>query len=129
MPKSRKNLPAQVDALTRRICGEKAAQWAQAYPLSLFSCDNNERQFTKEDLCSSYIAGIRNFIKSIWHEAQKEMPKDGEWCLLQTTSGFRLAVRRPMQSGVYKWWLMDYSMYDGRGLEKWAYVDDLILSV
>ena len=76
---------------------------------------------------SSFIAGIKQYLQTIWHDANTELPNDGEWCLLRTTSGFRLATRRMMQSGVYKWWFMDYSMYDGKGLEQWAYVSDLVL--
>ena len=106
MPRRQKVAVRQVNALTRKDCVDK---------------------FTHEDLRSSFVAGIKQYLQSVWHDAQKELPKDGEWCLLQTTSGFRLAVRRPMNSGAYKWWLMDYSMYDGKGLERWAYVIDLVL--
>lgn len=127
MPRRQKIAVRQVNALTRKDCVDKASAWSQEYPPSLFSGDKDECKFTHEDLRSSFVAGIKQYLQSVWHDAQKELPKDGEWCLLQTTSGFRLAVRRTMNSGAYKWWLMDYSMYDGKDLERWAYVIDLVL--
>ena len=116
-----------VDTLSRKDCVDKGCAWAQGYPLNLFSGDVDECKFTRDDLRSSFIAGIKQYLQTIWHDANTELPNDGEWCLLRTTSGFRLATRRAMQSGVYKWWFMDYSMYDGKGLEQWAYVSDLVL--
>lgn len=127
MPRKQKIVAKQADTLTRKDCVDKASVWAHEYPLNLFSNNVDECKLNREDLRSSFVAGIKQYMQSVWHDAQKEFPKDGEWCLLQTTSGFRLAVRRPMNSGAYKWWLMDYSMYDGKGLERWAYVVDLVL--
>lgn len=127
MVRKLKTTAKQVDAFTKKDCADKGSVWAKNYPLNLFSGHANECLFTREDLRSSFVAGIREYLNSVWHDAQKELPKDGEWCLLETTSGFRLAVRRPMHSGIYKWWLMDYSMYDGKGLIRWAYVVDFVL--
>ena len=117
----------QINVLTRKDCTDKGSAWAQSYPLNLFSEDKDECKFTREDLRSSFVGGIKQFLHTVWHDVRKELPNDGEWCLLQTTSGFRLATRRVTQTGIYKWWLMDYSMYDGKGLEQWAYVSDLVL--
>lgn len=127
MARKLKATATQVDALTRNDCTEKGNAWAQDYPLNLFSEDKDECKFSRDDLRSSFVGGIKQFLQAVWHDVHKELPNDGEWCLLQTTSGFRLATRRVTQSGIYKWWLMDYSMYDGKGLEKWAYVSDLSL--
>ena len=116
-----------VDTLTKKDCADNGSVWAKDYPLNLFSGNAKECQCTREDLRSSFIAGISDFFKCVWHDPIKELPNDGEWCLLHTTSGFRLAVRRETQTGVHKWWLMDYSLYDGKGLKRWAYVSDLVL--
>lgn len=118
---------AQVDTLTRKGLTDKCRAWAQEYPLNLFCGSDGKEVFAREDLCTSFAAGIEQYLRDIWHKPDKELPKEGEWCLLQTPSGFRLAVRRTTQAGVCRWWLMDYSMYDGKGLERWAYVSDLVL--
>lgn len=125
MRKTKKMEAAQVDVLTRKDLADKGEMWAQKYPLNLFCGGDNREAFAREDLCISFAAGIEQYLRSIWHEPNKELPEEGEWCLLQTSCGFRLAVRRTTQTGVCRWWLMDYSMYDGRGLEHWAYVADL----
>lgn len=118
---------AQVDVLTRKDLADKGEMWAQNIR-STFSVEvDNREAFAREDLCTSFAAGIEQYLRDIWHKPDKELPKEGEWCLLQTSSGFRLAVRRTTQAGVCRWWLMDYSMYDGKGLERWAYVSDLVL--
>lgn len=127
MKRPKKETMVQVDALARDYCMNKGTEWAQEYPLNLFSNHNDGDKFSREDLRESFIAGIKSFMQSVWHDARKELPKDGEWCLIQGVSGFRLATRRAMQSGVYMWWFMDYAMYDGKGIERWAYISDLML--
>lgn len=127
MARKLKTTAKPIDTLTKKDCADNGAIWAKDYPLNLFSGDAKECQFTREDLRSSFVAGISYFFKCVWHDPIKELPNDGEWCLLHTTSGFRLAVRRETQSGVHKWWLMDYSLYDGKGINRWAYVSDLVL--
>lgn len=125
MRKIKKMETVQVDALTRKDLVDKSGIWAQKYPLNLFCGGDNREAFAREDLCTSFAAGIEQYLRDIWHKPDKELPKEGEWCLLQTSCGFRLAVRRTTQTGICRWWLMDYSMYDGRGLEHWAYIADL----
>ena len=124
-----KKIPAvQVNTITRKGLADKVEIWAQEYPLNLFCGNDSKEVFTREDLRTSFTAGIEKYLRSIWHDPEKELPKEGEWCLLQTPSGF-LAVRRTTQTGVCRWWLMDYSMYDGKGLERWAYVADLTIKL
>lgn len=129
MRKMEKMEAAQVDTLTRKDLTDKCKAWAQGYPVNLFCGSDGKEVFTREDLRTSFTAGIEQYLRSIWHNPEKELPKEGEWCLLQTPSGFRLAVRRTTQTGVCRWWLMDYSMYDGKGLERWAYVADLTIKL
>lgn len=125
-----KKIPAvHVDTITRKGLADKGEIWAQEYPLNLFCGSDGRDSFSREDLRRSFMAGIEQYLRDIWHRPDEELPKEGEWCLLQTPSGFRLAVRRTTQAGVCKWWLMDYSMYDGKGLERWAYVADLTIKL
>lgn len=125
-----KKIPAvQVNTITRKGLADKVEIWAQEYTLNLFCGNDSKEVFTREDLRTSFTAGVEKYLRSIWHKPEKELPKEGEWCLLQTLSGFRLAVRRTTQTGVCRWWLMDYSMYDGKGLERWAYVADLTIKL
>ena len=99
MRKMKKMFAAQVDTLTRKGLTDKCKAWAQGYPLNLICGSDGNEVVTREDLRTSFTAGIEQYLRSIWHNPEKELPKEGEWCLLQTPSGFRLAVRRTTQTG------------------------------
>lgn len=102
MRKMKKMEAAQVDTLTRKGLTDKCKAWAQGYPLNLFCGSDGKEVFTREDLRTSFTAGIEQYLRSIWHNPEKELPKEGEWCLLQTPSGFRLLcdeLRRQAYAG------------------------------
>ena len=69
---------AQVDVLTRKDLADKGEMWAQKYPLNLFCGGDGREAFAREDLCISFAAGIEQYLRSIWHEPNKELPEEGE---------------------------------------------------
>ena len=48
----------QVDTLTRKDLTDKCKAWAQGYPLNLFCGSDGKEVFTREDLRTSFTAGI-----------------------------------------------------------------------
>lgn len=116
----------QVKPYENKDWGIKGQKWAAGVTPSLFSEDKHECLFTYEDLACAFAEGVKTLRSCVWHDVHDEKPDDGVWCLLETTCGFRLATYRLTQSGSYRWWLMDYSMYDGKGLIRWAYISDLL---
>ena len=56
---------AQVDTLTRKGLTDKCKAWAQGYPLNLFCGSDGKEVFTREDLRTSFTAGIEQYLRSI----------------------------------------------------------------
>ena len=56
---------AQVDTLTRKDLTDKCKAWAQEYPLNLFCGSDGKEVFTREDLRTSFTAGIEQYLRNI----------------------------------------------------------------
>lgn len=95
MPRKKKTTTVHVDMLSRKDCVDKGCAWAQDYPLNLFSGDADECKFTRDDLRSSFIAGIKQYLQTIWHDANTELPNAASGvCFAQQAVSDSLHVER-----------------------------------